>query len=66
MLHAASNDADDSWCNDNTREMYTGAEFDGVSEEEDDSRRDSSVEGNYQTQLQRNCPPDGCINAKYI
>jgi len=35
MLHAASNDADDSWCDDNTRELYTGAEFDGVGEEED-------------------------------
>jgi len=66
MLHAASNDADDSWYDDNTRELYTGAEFDGVGEEEDDGRYDSSAEGNYQMQSQRNSPPNGRINAKYI
>ena len=66
MLHAASNDADNSWCDNNTREMYTGAEFDGVGEEEDDGGRDSFAKGNYQMQLQRNSPPNGRINAKYI
>jgi len=66
MLHAASNDADDSWCDDNIREMYTGMEFDGIGEEEDNGRCDSSAKGNYQMQLQRNSPPNGRINAKYI
>ena len=66
MLHAASNDADDSWYNDNTREMYTGVEFDGIGKEEDDGGCDSSAEGNYQMQSQRNSPPDGRINAEYI
>ena len=36
MLHAVSNDTDNSWVDDYTKEVYTGAEFDGIGEEEED------------------------------
>jgi hypothetical protein len=65
MLYAVSNDADDSWGDDCAREIYTGAEFDGVGEEDDDGH-DSAAEGRYRTQLQINSLPDGRINAENI
>ena len=69
MLHAASDDNggdDDSfWGDDNTEETYTGAEFDGIGEEEDDEHR-SAAEGHYQTQLLKNSLSDGRINAEHI
>ena len=68
ILHTVSNDADDSWGEDYTRETYTGAEFDGVGEEEEegDGGPGSAAEEPYQTQLLRNSPPDGHINAEHI
>jgi hypothetical protein len=68
MLHAVSSETDDSWGDDYIRETYTGAEFDGVSEEEDDNddRHNSAAEDRYQMQFPRNSPPNGCINAKHI
>ena len=66
MLNAVSNDADDSWGDEYTRETYTGAEFDGVGEEEDNDEYGSEVEERYQTPLPRNSPPDGRINAEHI
>ena len=66
MLNTVSNDADDSWGDEYAEEIYTGAEFDGVGEEEEDDGRDLAAEENYQTQLLRNSPPDGRINAEYI
>lgn len=51
MLHAISNDADDSWGDDDTREIYTGAEFDGIGEDEDDNGLGSAAEEQDQTQL---------------
>jgi hypothetical protein len=65
MLHAVSNKADDSWGDDYARETYTGAEFDGVGEEDDD-RHNSAAKEHYQTQLLRNSSPDGRINAEHI
>ena len=65
MLHAISNDADDSWGDDNAREIYTGAEFDGVGEEDDDGH-DSAAEEQYQMQFPRNSPPDSLIDAEHI
>jgi len=66
MLHAVSNDANNSWGDDYKREMYTGAEFDGIGEEEDDDGCDSAAEEHYQMHLPRSSHPDGCINAEYI
>jgi hypothetical protein len=66
MLHAGSSDTDDSWGDDDAREIYTGAEFDGVGEEGDDGGHDSAAEEHYQTRLQRNSPPGGRINAEHI
>jgi len=67
MLNAVSNDADDSWGDDYAREIYTGAEFDGIGEEDDD-RHDSAADEHHDNQMQflRNGPPDSCINAEHI
>jgi hypothetical protein len=65
MLSSVSNDTDDSWGDDYTREIYTGAEFDGVGEEDDD-RYDLAAEEHSQLQSLRNSPPDGRINAEHI
>ena len=66
ILRAVSNDADDSWGDDHAREMYTGAEFDGIGEE-DNNELASTPEERYQTlQLPRNSPPDGCMDAEHI
>jgi len=51
MLHAISNNANDSWGDDDTREIYTGAEFDGVGEDKDDDGLDLAAEEQNQTQL---------------
>ena len=68
MLNTVSNDANDSWGDESAAEIYTGAEFDGIGEEEEEEHdgRDSAAEKHYQTQLLRNSPPNGCINAEYI
>ena len=65
MLHAVSDKADDYWGDNYTREAYTGAEFDGVGEEDDDMHN-SAAEEHYQTQFLRSSPPDGQINAEHI
>jgi len=65
MLHAVSNEADDSWGDDYTRETYTGAKFDGIGDEDNDSHNSATKE-HYQTQSLRNSPPDGRINAEHI
>jgi hypothetical protein len=65
VLHAVSGDTDDSWSDDYTKEVYTGAEFDGVGEEEDDGH-DSTPQERYQTQSLRNSHPDSHINAENI
>jgi hypothetical protein len=64
MLHAVTNDGDDSWCDDYTRETYTGAEFDGVGEEDEDELN-LATEGQNQTQLPRDSAQDGLIDAEY-
>ena len=68
MLHSVSDDADDSWSDDYTREVYTGAEFDGVDDDddEDDVGHYFAAEEHHQTQWLRNRPADGRINAEYI
>jgi hypothetical protein len=46
--------------------VYTGAEFDGIGEEDDDALA-STPEECYQTlQLPRNNPPNGCMDAEHI
>src|SRR5260221_4592148 len=69
MLHTVSNDADDSWGDDYTRGTYTGAEFDGIGEEEGEEEEDgldSAAEERYQLQFPRSSRPDGRINAEHI
>jgi hypothetical protein len=65
ILHTVSNDSDDSWGDDYSRETYTGAEFDGISEEDEDGLN-SAAEERYQTKVPRNIPPDGCMDAEHI
>src|SRR6267154_643237 len=65
-LNDVSNDADDSWGDEYATEIYTGAEFDGVGEEEYDDGHDLAAEEHYQMQLLRNSSPDRCINAEHI
>jgi hypothetical protein len=64
LLHAVSSDNDDSWGDDNTREIYTGAEFDGIGE--DDDEHNSAAEGHHQMQFLRNSASDGRMNAEHI
>ncbi|KAH9020129.1 hypothetical protein EDB85DRAFT_1872687, partial [Lactarius pseudohatsudake] len=40
FIHASANDEDDSWEDTSTRETYTGVEFDGIDEEDDDQDAD--------------------------
>ena len=65
MLHAVSDKADDYWDNDYTREAYTGAEFNGIGEEDNDMHN-LAAEEHYQMQFLRSSPPNGCINAEHI
>jgi len=62
ILHAVSNNSDDSWGDDYTREIYTGTEFDGIGEEDNDG----AAEGQYQMQVPSGSPSDGLINAEHI
>ena len=64
MLHAASNDDDDSWGDDNTKDTYTGAKFDDIGEEND--RQDSVAEEHYQPHVLRNDPSDGRIHLENV
>jgi hypothetical protein len=66
MLHAVSNDDDNSWGDDCEREIYNGAEFDGTDEEEDNAGHNQAAEEYYQTQLPRNSPFSSRINAEDI
>ena len=66
MLHAVSNNADDSWGDDYAREVYTGAKFDGIGEEEDDIGRDWAAKAYHQMQILWSSLPDGRINAEHI
>ncbi|KAH9031510.1 hypothetical protein EDB85DRAFT_1865757, partial [Lactarius pseudohatsudake] len=40
FINASANDEDDSWEDTSTRETYTGVEFDGIDEEDDDQDAD--------------------------
>ena len=64
VLHTVSSDADDSWGDDNSEKVYTGAEFDSVDEE--DEVRDSAPQERYQTQSLGNSHPDSHLNAEDI
>ena len=55
MLHAVSNDGDNSWGDECAREIYTGAKFDGIGEEDDDGHN-----------LAGNSSSNGHINAEDI
>jgi len=66
MLNAIANTANDSWCNDYIREIYTGAKFNGVGEKEDNDGYKLAAKECHQTQLPRNSPSDGHINAENI
>ena len=65
MFHTVSSDADETWGNENTSEEYTGTEFDGIGEE-DDEGQDSAAEECNQMQFPRKSPGDGCIDAERI
>ena len=65
MLHAISNDGDDSWGDDYAREIYSGAEFDGVGEEDDDGL-DPAADEHYQGGVLAARPHDSLINAEHI
>ena len=60
MLHAVSGDLDDSWGDDFTSETYTGAEFDGIGEEDNDGL-DLAADKHHERR-----PPDGRIDAEHI
>ena len=61
MLHAVSGDSDDSWGDDFASETYTGAEFDGVGEEEDNDGLDLAADERHERR-----PTDGRIDAERI
>ncbi|KAH9069437.1 hypothetical protein EDB83DRAFT_2314461 [Lactarius deliciosus] len=42
FIHASADGDDDSWEDDSTSEVYTGVEFDGIDEEEDDQHTPST------------------------
>jgi len=65
MLHAVSNNADDSWGDDYTREIYTDAEFDGIGDEDNNGLNSAAKEYN-QMQALSSSPPNGLINAEHI
>ena len=64
ILHSVSNDDDDSWGDDHPREIYTGAEFDGIGEEDDE--HDLAAKGHYWMQFPRNGSSGSCIDAENI
>ncbi len=66
MLHTVFNDADDSWGDENARETYTGAEFDGVGEEDDNDEPNLASEEYYRMQFLRDNPSSAHINAEHI
>ena len=65
MLYAISNDGDDSWGDDYAREIYSGAEFDGVGEEDDDGL-DPAADKRCQGEVLGTRPHDSLINAEHI
>src|SRR5258708_9851915 len=66
MLHAISNNADDSWGDDYAREVYTSAKFDGIGEEEYDIGLDWAAKAHHQMQILLSTLSDGCINVSHI
>jgi len=67
MLHTVSDDADDSWGDEYAREIYIGAEFDGIVKGEGDDRYDSAAEELHQTQFSKSTPAkDGTIYAEHV
>ena len=66
MLHAVSNNANDSQGDDYAREVYTGAKFDGIGEKEDDIGHDWAAEVHHQTQILQSSLPNGHINVEHI
>jgi hypothetical protein len=66
MLHVVSNDINDFWGNDYTREIYTGAKFDGIGEGEDGDGHDLVAEERCQMQLAQNFQTDGHIDVEHI
>ena len=57
FLHAVSDGEDDFWEDDNARKLYTGVEFDGVDEEDDDYCAPSASE---------NGPTNSSVDAEHI
>jgi hypothetical protein len=64
FISAVSDGGDDSWEDTSAREIYIGAEFDGIDEDDDES--DSSASGHEQTRLSENSPTDGSVDAEHI
>src|SRR6266581_1849017 len=65
ILHIVTNNANNSWGNEDTREAYTGAKVDGIGKEDDDGLG-LATKGHYQPQLLGNRPPDGHMDAEHI
>ena len=65
FLHAVSDGEDDSWEDDNTRKVYTGVEFDGIDEEDDDDCAPSTSK-HTQAQLSENGPTNSSVDAEHI
>jgi hypothetical protein len=65
MLHAIFNDGDNSWGDDYTRDIYSGAKFDGIGEEDNDGL-DSAAKKHYQVGVLGTIPHDSLINAEHI
>src|SRR5437660_11499801 len=61
MLHAVSGNLDDSWGDNFISKTYTGVEFDGVGEEEDNDGLDLATDEHHKRH-----PTDGRIDAECI
>jgi hypothetical protein len=66
LLNAVSSDGDDSWDDASAREIYAGAEFDGVGEEDDDDEHALSAGAAKEQTPSLGDDSDGCIDAERI
>jgi hypothetical protein len=66
LLNAVSSDGDDSWDDASAREIYVGAEFDGVGEGDDDDEHASSSGAVEEQTPSLGDDSDGCIDAERI
>ena len=65
FLHVVSDGEDDSWEDDSARNVYTGEEFDGIDEEDDDDCAPSASE-HTQAWLSENGPSNSSVDAEHV